>query len=37
MIKVGDDEEDGDNDGIDDKKDVNVNEDAEDGVDGNIE
>ena len=37
MMKIGDDEDDGDNDNIDDEEHVYVNEDAEAGVDGNIE
>ena len=37
MMKIGDDEDDGDNDYVDDEEDVNGYEDTEDGVDGNIE
>ena len=37
MMKIGDDEDDGDNDDVDHEEYPNVNEDAEDGLDDNIE
>ena len=37
MMKISDDEDDGGNDDIDDEEEVNLNEDAEDGVDGYTE
>ena len=37
MMKIGDDEDDGDNDDVDDEEHVNGYEDTKDGVDGNIE